>query len=200
LLYRAPLQRTKSTSPIPGFGVTGTLTVDGEAIDLTGWTGMLGHNWGSQHAACWVWLRASGLGGDGWLDAVVGRVRVGRWLTPWTAFGMLALPGGERVRLGGLGNRGTVVAHGEADARIKLTGKDTEVETQVTVPLASTVGWAYSDPTGEGHEVVNCSVAQTRVTVTRNGREELFEPERRGVLELGAARRAFDVPLQPFAD
>ena len=90
-LYGAALPKTKATSPAPDVDVSGSLVVDGSTVDLAGWTGMIGHNWGSQHAARWVWLRVCGLGDDGagWLDAVLGRVQVGPVLAPWKAFGAL---------------------------------------------------------------------------------------------------------------
>jgi hypothetical protein len=201
VLYRAPLPRTKATSPVPDLDATGSLTVDDTEVDLTGWTGMLGHNWGTEHAARWIWLRAAGLGADesGWIDAVLARVRVGPALTPWTGFGALSLDG-ERHRLGGLLGRGTRVALRPDGADITLTGSGVRVTTQATVPLAATVGWEYADPGGHRHEVVNSSVAAMSVEVERDGRRQPFQPARRGVLEVGGDTRAFDVPLQPFAD
>jgi hypothetical protein len=201
VLYRAPLPRTKATSPLPDLEASGGLTVDGQAVDLTGWTGMLGHNWGTEHAARWIWLRVSGLGADGsgWLDAVLARVRVGPALTPWTGFGALTVDG-ERHRLGGLLNRGTRVELQPEGARITLTGPGVRVTSQATVPLAATVGWEYADPRGHRHEVVNCSVATMIVELARDGRRLDLQPVQRGVLEVGGDTRAFDVPLQPFAD
>jgi hypothetical protein len=201
LLYRAPLPRTKATSPLPDLLVAGSLAVDGAPVDLTGWTGMLGHNWGTEHAARWVWLRVCGLGegATGWLDVILGRVRVGPVLTPWTAFGMLDLDG-EQYRLGGLGNRGTRVTVRPTGADIVLTGSGVRVLTRATVALASTVGWEYADPTGGRHEVVNSSVAAMVLEVRQRGSTRTLRPERRGVLELGADGRALDVPLQAYPD
>lgn len=201
VLYRAPLPRTKATSPVPDLEARGSLTVDGTAVDLTGWTGMLGHNWGTEHAARWIWLRGSGLGADGsgWLDAVLARVRVGPALTPWTGFGALTLDG-ERHGLGGLLRRGTRVALRPDGAEITLAGPGLRVTTRATVPLVSTVGWEYADPGGRRHEVVNCSVASMDVEVVRDGRQLGLQTARRGVLEVGGDTRAFDVPLQPFGD
>jgi hypothetical protein len=194
-LYRAPLPRTKPTSPLPDLRVAGSLEIDGQPVDLTGWTGMLGHNWGSEHAARWIWLRAAGLGddGSGWLDAVLARVRVGPVLTPWTAFGSLSLDGTRRP-LGGFGSRATRVelgTDGAVGAVVTMSG----VVTTVHVDRARTVGWPYADPTGGEHEVVNCSVAEVSVQV--DGRTV---PARSGVLEVGGDERAFDVPLQDFPD
>lgn len=200
-LYSAAIPRTKPTSPAPNVSIAGALRIDGEPIDLTGWTGMLGHNWGSQHAARWIWLRACGLGsdGEGWLDAVLARIRVGPVLTPWTAFGGLQLDG-VRHALGGLLRRDTAVGLDFDGATITLGGPGISVVTQVSVPLASTVGWKYADPNGHGHEVVNCSVAQMTLTVRRGSQSAVLEPTRRGVLEVGGDERAFDVPLQPYED
>jgi hypothetical protein len=200
-LYRAPLPRTKATSPVPDLDVEGTLVLDGTPVDLTGWTGMLGHNWGTEHAARWIWLRASGFGenGMGWLDAVLGRVRVGPALAPWTAFGALELDG-SRHRLGGLLARGTSVTLSDSGVSIGLAGSGVSVRVEVEVSLAATVGWEYSDPGGHRHEVVNSSVADISLVVERGESRDAFRPRRRGVLEVGGDRRAFDVPLQPFPD
>ena len=200
-LYRAPLPRTKATSPAPDLAVGGTLIVDGESVDLTGWTGMLGHNWGTEHAARWVWLRACGLGEDGagWLDAIVGRVRVGPMLAPWTGFGTLSLDG-KRHRFGGFGRRASWVAVGPDGAGLRFRGRGVRVDVLATADLGATVGWEYRDPTGGRHEAVNCSVAGMQIGVRILGRWRTLRPERRGVLELGADRRALDVPLQPYPD
>lgn len=200
-LYSVPFPRTKPTSPAPAVAISGTLRVDGDLVDLTGWTGMLGHNWGSQHAARWIWLRAASLGADGsgWLDAVLARIRIGPVLTPWTSVGALHLDG-VRHPLGGLLRRGTAVELSDDGAVISLAGAGITVRTEAQVPLASTVGWKYADPDGHAHEVVNSSVARTAVTVTRGSEATVFEPVARGVLEVGGESRAFDVPLQPYED
>ena len=137
--------------------------------------------------------------GAGWLDAVLGRVQVGPVLAPWKAFGALSLDG-TRHHLGGLLRRGSDVEVRPDGARITLAGPDAKVTVTATVPLPSTVGWEYADPTGHRHEVVNCSVASMTLEADLGGRDTTYTPVRRGVLELGATERSLDVPLQPFAD
>jgi hypothetical protein len=200
-LYRAPVPRTKATSPVPDLEVSGALIVDEEQVDLSGWTGMLGHNWGTQHAEQWIWLRVPGLGEDGlgWLDAVLGRVRVGPVLAPWTAFGAVEVDG-TRHHLGGLLDRRTSVAIHPDGAAIDLAGKAIEVSVRATLSPPTTVGWEYSDPAGHRHEVVNSSVATMSATISRGSRRVTYEPARRGVLEIGGEARAVDVPLQPYPD
>ena len=119
-MYRAPLPRTKLESPLPSATFDGTLEV-GEArpVEVAGWRGMAGHNWGAEHAATWIWLHGVAFEGEpgAWLDLSVGRVRVGPLLTPWIANGALHV-GGERTRLGG-----------PRPARVEATPEGCRVET-----------------------------------------------------------------------
>jgi len=90
-LYEAPLPRTKFVAPFPDASFNGRLEVDGEAIELNSWPGMIGHNWGSEHAERWVWLEGTGFAGseDTYFDAGAARVKAGPWTTPWLPSGML---------------------------------------------------------------------------------------------------------------
>src|SRR5215212_9217872 len=93
-MYGAPVPRTKLLSPAPAARFDGRLNAGGRDLELSGWRGMIGHNWGSQHAERWIWLH--GLGFDGasdadWLDAALGRVKLGPLTTPWIANGALRL-------------------------------------------------------------------------------------------------------------
>ena len=79
-MYRAPLPRTKLESPLPDAVFSGWVEAGGRRTEVAGWRGMVGHNWGSEHAERWVWLHAVGFAEapGAWLDVALGRVRVGR--------------------------------------------------------------------------------------------------------------------------
>ena len=49
-MYRARIPRTKVESPYPAAVFRGTLHADGRIVSVDGWPGMVGHNWGSEHA------------------------------------------------------------------------------------------------------------------------------------------------------
>jgi hypothetical protein len=186
-MYRARLPRTKLLSLSPSAVFDGTLQVDGETIDVAGWPGMVGHNWGEQHAASWIWLHGLGFDGHGsdtWLDVAVGRIALGPVTTPWVANGVLSLHG-ERLVLGGLGRRVAVVADDD-HCVLRLPGKDVTVTATAAAPADAFVEWDYADPDGSGHRVVNCSVADLTVRVERAGAGavELAGPSR-GAYELG---------------
>ena len=91
-LYDAPLPRTKTESPLPDTTISGWVEADGERWELDAWPGMLGHNWGAEHAERWIWLHGVGFDGapDAWLDVALGRIRIGRFTTPWIANGAAA--------------------------------------------------------------------------------------------------------------
>ncbi len=78
------------------------MTVGGDRIEVGGWPGMIGHNWGAEHAERWVWIEGSDLDGEpgSYFDLAAGRIKIGPLTTPWVANGMLRLDGVEH-RLGG---------------------------------------------------------------------------------------------------
>jgi len=188
LLYAAPLPRTKSVSLRPRVRYDGQVHVDGEAIDLDGWTGMVGHNWGSEHAERWMWLR--GAGPDWLVDMVLGRLRVGPVTTPWIANGVLERAG-HRTRLGGLGRRVRVVDR-EDGCRLQVSGLDIEVD----APAGSLSGWVYSDPAGGSHHVLHSSVA--RMVVRTAG--ATLECAHAATYEIGRRELPMHVPMLPFPD
>jgi hypothetical protein len=202
-LYRAPVPRTKFIAPYPDARFDGRLAIGSETIELSGWPGMIGHNWGSEHAERWVWLEGSGFSDASgtYFDAGAARVRLGRWTTPWIPSGMLLLEG-EAHRLGGLGKiRSASIGESPASCSFVLPGDGVVVRGRVSAPQKDFVGWVYADPEGPEHNTVNCSVADLELTVERPGR-----PERRLTLPAGAAyelgMRETDhgVPIQPYPD
>jgi len=202
-LYEAPVPRTKFVAPYPNARFSGRLEVDGEEIALDGWPGMIGHNWGSEHAERWVWLEGTGFDDtpDTYFDAGAARVKLGSRTTPWLPSGMLVLDG-EAHRLGGLGKvRAASIAESPTACEFTLPGKDIVVHGRVSAPQKDFVGWVYADPKGPEHHTVNCSVSDLELTVERPS-----QPDRQLTLSAGAAyefgMRETDhgIPIQPYAD
>jgi hypothetical protein len=205
-MYRAPLPRTKLTSPSPSARFAGTFALeDGRTLELDGWPGMVGHNWGAEHAERWIWLHGVGFAEDesAWLDVALGRIKVAGRLTPWVANGALGVAG-ERYRVGGLGARGLRVAESTEGCTLTMPGpKGLRIDATVDVPKESSAGWRYADPDGGEHEVANCSVARVELDVTLphgQGARKLTSAHG-GAYELGMrAGEPHGVPIAPFAD
>jgi hypothetical protein len=202
-LYEAPLPRTKFVAPWPDVRFEGRLTIDDEPLELSGWPGMIGHNWGSEHAERWVWLEGTGFADspDTYFDAGAARVKLGSRTSPWIPSGMLMLDG-EPHRLGGLGAiRSASIEEAPTVCSFVLPGKDIVVRGRVSAPEKDFVGWVYADPKGPEHNTVNCSVADLELTVERPGM-----PTRQltlaggGAYELGMRETDHGIPIQPYPD
>jgi hypothetical protein len=192
-MYRTRLPRTKLLSPVPAARFDGSLNVDGRHLSVDGWRGVIGHNWGAQHAERWIWLHGLTDAGD-WLDAALGKVKLGRLTTPWVASGALSLSG-TRHALGGPGRK-LEVRETPDRCDFLLTGKGIEVRGSVSAPRKDFVGWVYADPDGPEHNTVNCSIADMRLDV--GGRELVVTGA--AAYELGMRERDHGMPIQPFPD
>lgn len=208
-LYKAPLPRTKPLTLYPEVTFRGGLRVADRTIDLSNWFGMVGHNWGSQHAEQWTWLYADCIGqdgdggrpGDGWLDLVAGRVRLGPVTAPWVANGSLML-GGQRIELGGIGR----VASTRVQARvgrctIELRGDGIRARAEFEAPRDQIVVWRYADPDGSEHHSLNSSLADLKLTVERRHHApQKLHANGRAVYEWGTRFTAHGLPVEPFPD
>ena len=202
-LYETRLPKTKFVAPFPNARFDGRLEVDGETVEIGGWPGMIGHNWGSEHAERWVWLEGTGFADspDTYFDAGAARIKLGPWTTPWIPSGMLMLEG-EAHRLGGFGQiRGATIEATPGECRFVLPGKDIVVRGRVSAPKKDFVGWVYADPGGPEHNTINCSVSDLELTVERPTLAplHLFLPAG-AAYEFGMRETDHGIPVQPYPD
>jgi hypothetical protein len=202
-LYDAPLPRTKFVAPFPDARFSGSLDVNGTTIELEGWPGMIGHNWGSEHAERWVWLEGTGFAGapDTYFDAGAARIRLGSWKTRWIPSGMLMLDGTAH-RLGGLDQiRSSRISERPTRCDFRLTGRDAVVEGRVSAAAKDFVGWVYADPEGPEHNTLNCSIADLELCVSRRGLpERILRLPGGAAYEFGMRETDHGIPIQPYPD
>jgi hypothetical protein len=201
-MYNAPLPKTKLLSPAPAARFDGKLTVDGREIAVDGWRGMIGHNWGSEHAERWIWLHGLGFDNGGkpsWIDAALGKIKIGPLTTPWVGNGALSLDG-RRYTLGGPGRRLEVKESPER-CEFTLPGKGVKLRGNVGAERKDFVGWVYADPDGPEHNTVNCSVADMTLIVEREGgAPKELRLAGGAAYELGMREHDHGMPIQPFPD
>ena len=203
-LYRAPLPKTKFLSPYPDATFDGHLELDGQTIEVDGWRGMVGHNWGAEHAERWVWVQGSGFEGrspEDYFDMAVGRIKVAGRTTPWVGNAMLMLDGRPH-RLGGFGHiPSTEVSEQPTRARFELRGKEVKLSGEVEAPPKDFVAWIYADPVGPEHNTLNCSISDLVLDVELDG-----GPAQRLVVrgaaayEFGTRDTDHGIPVQPYPD
>jgi hypothetical protein len=189
-MYSAPLPRTKLESPLPAITVSGTV----HGVEVDGWPGMIGHNWGAQHAERWIWLHGTLFedAPDAWLDIALGRIKVAGRTTPWIANGVVCV-GGERTRVGGpAAIRKTHVHEDPLRLDLELPGLTLTVHS----PRAQTAVWRYADPDGSEHHTANCSIARME---GRFGTVRLYT-DHGGTYELGMRETTHGLPVQLYPD
>lgn len=192
IAYPTRLPRTKLLSLTPATVFDGRLRIAGEDVVIDGWPGMVGHNWGEEHAASWMWLHGLGFAGarpDTWLDLALARVRIGSVLAPWSAVGAACL-GGRRVHLGGPGRRVMVREEGTS-CQVRISGWGLRVSVDVSAPADAVASWDYPapDPARPPRDVVNCSVADVTLQIERSGRPvQRLTATASGVYERGRER------------
>jgi hypothetical protein len=202
-LYRASLPRTKLLSPHPNARFSGTFTLDGETVALDSWPGMIGHNWGAEHAERWVWIQGGELEGEpeSCFDMAVGRIKIGPWTTPWVGNGVLRLDG-EEHRLGGFAKLLSLrVEDAPTSCGFEISGDDVKVTGRVGSEPRNFVAWIYADPAGPEHNTLNCSISDLELEVERKGSEPRPVRVPRGAAyEIGMRGSDHGIPLQPYPD
>ncbi len=203
-MYERALPRTKLLSPHPCASFDGILEIDGKRIQLGAWPGMVGHNWGAEHAESWIWIHGATVDGDGargYVDLAAGRVRLGPVLTPWLMNGEI-LHQGTKTRFGGLGRvRKTKVEAGPTRCEFTVPGERCVARGSVSAPAEQFVGWVYADPVGDDHHALNCSIGDLEVAVEGRHRPGFaVRVDGAASYELGTRRTDHGVPIQPFPD
>ncbi|MBL8910739.1 MAG: hypothetical protein JNM17_08565 [Archangium sp.] len=78
-----PFPKSKLLTPSPALIFGGTISLsNAERVDVAGWHGMQGHNWGKEHSFEYAWGQCLFPSEDAMLEGFTGRVRVGGRTTP----------------------------------------------------------------------------------------------------------------------
>ncbi len=202
-LYDAKLPRTKFLSPYPDAEFNGRVHVGDREIELERWRGMIGHNWGAEHAERWVWIHGAGFDGgnaDDYFDMAVGRIKIAGLQTPWVGNGNLVLDGAEH-RLGGFERiPSTDVEEEPTSCRFALKGKGIKVRGRVSSEPKNFVGWVYADPVGPEHNTLNCSISDLELEVDQDGATRKLAVTGGAAYEFGTRDKDHGIPIQPYPD
>ncbi|MCC7539937.1 MAG: hypothetical protein IT379_27195 [Deltaproteobacteria bacterium] len=189
-MYTLPLPKTKTITPYPDAVCEGWVDVDGERWSLDGWRGMQGHNWAPRHTDHYAWGHCNVLWQRGdatrrrledtWVEAGVGRFKVGPWWTPWLAVGHVVVSG-ERFDFSGpramrraeCAVRDGTGGHGGAGAysmRYETTDGDARMVLAMSSAADGMVGLRYENPVGPLTHCLNSKLAQCSLRIERGDR------------------------------
>ena len=198
-LYDGGFPKAKSLVGRPLARFDGHLSVDGQRIDVLGWTGSQNHNWGRQHTDRYAWGQVAGFDGgydESFLEVASAKLKIGPWWTPWITPIVLRHRGHEH-RLNALGR--------SLRARVSLTGFDwtfeshdhgVRVQGRIHADRSDFVGLRYDDPPGGSKQCLNSKIAHAEVTVQHvGGSTETLTSRGRAAFELLGGDTGHGVPM-----
>jgi hypothetical protein len=186
-----PFPRSKLLTPLPVLRFDGGFdTPTAVGAEVTGWTGMQGHNWGREHAFEYAWGQCVFTGGDeasapiAMMEGFSGRIRLGPITTPLIS--ALIVRKGERTyrfdRLFDVWNQR--VALGDLRWTARFRGRAGTASLSMEADAAQVVCLGYPNPDGALAYCLNSKLARTVLQVSPRS-ERAFEctSEHGGALE-----------------
>lgn len=171
-----PFPKSKLLTPHPALQFEGSVDMFGEAIDVSGWRGMQGHNWGREHAFEYAWGQC--LFDDAMVEGFTGRVRVaGRTTPPISA--LVVRRGIDEYRFDRIFDFWRQEARLEPRRwRVSLRGSDGEATLELDATDRPMVCLGYRNPDGRVSYCLNTKLAAARLEV---------KPRRAGAFVLESA-------------
>jgi hypothetical protein len=194
--------RTKDLAPEPDGLFDGWVKVGDERLEIQGWRGMQGHNWGRGHAERYAWAEVSAF--DGHPGTVFygasAALKLGPIVTPLLSIGLLRHEGRtydfRSVRR--MWNRSARVEPGRYTIRAECP--EARIDVAMDAAPADTAALVYEDPDGAQAICLNSKLARCRIGLeVRAGRG--FEPvetlrcEDAGALEILSRDGAYGIPV-----
>jgi hypothetical protein len=185
-LYGDDMGNAKIVSPHPDLRFDGHYSVGGRRVDVAGWRGMQGHNWGRRHTHLYGWMHC-----NVWDDAddlvvegITARVKLGPLLAPPMTLVIaehagarhrFTLPGSLWRARGRIGQRAWEFRAANANARIRGS---------FAADTADFVGLHYENPDRAMTYCLNSKIARGEIELEVAGRT-LAAHTRAAALEIG---------------
>jgi hypothetical protein len=197
--YEGGFPKAKSLVSRPLARFDGTLTVDGQAIDVQGWLGSQNHNWGRQHTDRYAWAQVAGFDGgldESFLEVASAKLRIGPLWTPWITPIVLRHRGREH-RMNALGRsmRARVSVQG-FDWRFESHGDGLRLQGRIHADRSAFVGLRYANPPGGEKHCLNSKLAHAELTLQHaDGSRETLTSQHRAAFELLSDDTQHGVPI-----
>ncbi len=198
-LYDGGFPKAKSLVSRPLARFDGTISVDGERIDVHGWAGSQNHNWGRQHTDRYAWGQVAGFDGghdESFLEVASAKLKVGPLWTPWITPIVLRHRGHEHR----LNATGPLAARAGIGGRFRLAlrvaWRRHPVRGRIHAERADFVGLRYANPPGGSKQCLNSKIAHAQMTLQHaDGSSETLSSQRRAAFELLGDDSGHGVPM-----
>ena len=186
-LYADGTGNAKIVSPHPDLRFSGHYRVGDRRVEVDGWRGMQGHNWGQRHTHAYGWVHCNVWAGadDLVLEGITARVKLGPLLSPPITL-VIAVQAGERhyFTLPGslLRARGRIAPR---SWEFRAANANARIEGSFSADTADFVGLHYENPDGAMTYCLNSKIARGHVRLEVAGRPALEAHTRAAALEIG---------------
>ncbi len=186
-MYSGPLPTSKLVTPHPDSRYTGHYSVNGQKIEVDGWRGMQGHNWGKRHAELYGWGHCNQWEGEEelLLEGVTARIKIGPVLAPPLTVVCVWHHG---VRYEFNSPLQLIRARGEITPRrwsFRAESKLARVQGELEAATAEFAGLYYESPDGSMTHCLNSKIANGRIRLEVKGRPPLDATTTSAALEIG---------------
>lgn len=165
LLRTGPFPKSKLLTPCPALRFSGRVTLPGGAVELSGWHGMQGHNWGKEHAFEYAWGQCLFPADDAMVEGFSGRVRVAGRTTPRIS-ALVVRKGARTWRFDTLFDVWRQQADVSLDSwALTLRSGDGEATLQMDASGRPMVCLGYGNPDGQLSYCFNSKLAKVTLTV-----------------------------------
>lgn len=188
-LLTGSFPRAKGVTPMPALTMDGTVDVFGERVDVEGWYGALGHNWGREHPRRHAWAQcffpAAAGAPAAWLEAITGSVKLAGPVSSPLLSTMIVQRGDASFRFDRVFEAWRQHPHiEERRYTLEVTSADGRARLEVDRGDRPVACLGYRDPTGMLGYCINSKLARTKLTVEpARGAPFTLESEHGGALE-----------------
>lgn len=199
-LYETRLPAAKSLVSAPLATFNGSLSVNGETVEVVNWVGSQNHNWGSKHTDLYAWGQVAGFDThpQSFLEVATARLKIGPLWTPYMTL-LVLRHNGKAFALNSLIQ--SLRAKGSFEYfswNFRSETKEIALEGSISAPQEAFVGLNYYNPPGGNKYCLNTKIAacQLKLKDKRTGSQELLVTSSRAAFEILTGDRNHGVVIR----
>jgi hypothetical protein len=199
-MYSGPVPKAKSLVGVPLATYQGTLTVNGQQINITDWVGSQNHNWGSQHTDYYAFGQVAGFDDapDSFLEVITAQTKIGPIKTPFLTLLVLRHDGQEHALTSPNQAYKASGTFGYFSWDFKSENDKVRIAGQITAPAEAFVGLNYYNPPGGIKHCLNTKIGSCELTVTdkSTGSSQVLRTSHRALFEILTDDRGHGIAIR----
>ncbi len=187
-LYETKLPAAKSLVSAPLATFNGSLSVNGETVEVVDWVGSQNHNWGSKHTDLYAWGQVAGFDShpQSFLEVATARLKIGPLWTPYMTLAVLRHDGKEFALNSLIQSLRAKGSFEYFSWNFKSETKEIALEGSILAPPEAFVGLNYYNPPGGNKYCLNTKIAscQLKLKDKKAGKESILVTKSRAAFEI----------------